>query len=399
MESTHLNRTAWPVVAASIIGLFFNYGSLLVVTNRMFIVPLSEQFSWTNIQVSLAFSMGTLGTLCGMLVVGRLADRFGARRLIIISMSLYGALFAALSLLTHHLWVLYLFLVILGLLGAGTSAVPHASLISRWFTTRRGLALGVILCATGIGGIVWPIVVHGLLDRFDWRISYALLGSAVLLIALPILLLFLKEALPQEASSIEGRTSGLGRREALLSGTFWLMMFVFILVSAIIESCMFYLEYLMTDRGISAQTAEFALSLLVPAGLIGCFVTGWLLDLFPAIRVVGITFAVVTLGIALLLVGVTSVSACLAAALIGFSDGAIMIAVPYLISLFFGIRSFGEIYSYLFFTTRLGSVLAPVLWWLGRTHSDRLSFSLFLVAMLVAAVLLLRLRVSTTFKE
>ncbi len=399
MESTHLNRKAWPVVAASVIGLFFSYGSLLVVTNRMFIVPLSEQFSWTNIQVTLAFSMGSLGTICGMLVVGRLTDHFGAQRLIIISMSLYGTLFAALSLFTHHLWVLYLLLVILGLLGAGTSAVPHASLISRWFTTRRGLALGVILCATGIGGIVWPIVVHGLIDRFDWRISYALLGGAVLLVAIPVLLYFLKEPPPQEASSIKDRTSGIGRREALLSGTFWLMMFAFILVSAIIRSCMFYLEYLMTDHGISAQTAEFALSLLVPAGLIGCLVTGWLLDLFPAIRVVGLTFAAVTLGVALLLVGVTSVSACLAAALIGFSYGAIMSAVPYLICLFFGIRSFGEIYGYLFFTTRLGSVLAPVLLWLGRTHSYRLAFSLFLVVMLVAAVLLLRLRLSPTFKE
>src|SRR5262245_46062257 len=106
MKSTHLNRTAWPVVAASVIGLFFNYGSLLVATNRMFILPLSEQFSLTRIQVALVFSMGGLGTLFGMLVVGRLTDRFGARRLIIISMSLYGALFAALSLLTHHLGVI-----------------------------------------------------------------------------------------------------------------------------------------------------------------------------------------------------------------------------------------------------------------------------------------------------
>jgi hypothetical protein len=61
-------------------------------------------------------------------------------------MSLFGALFASLSLLTPQLWFLYALFAILGLIGPGTSAVPHASLISRWFTARRGLALGVMMC-------------------------------------------------------------------------------------------------------------------------------------------------------------------------------------------------------------------------------------------------------------
>jgi MFS family permease len=132
-------------VGASVIGLFFHFGSLLVVTFSLFIKPLSEQFNWTRTQVSLAFTLACLTALSSMLVVGWLTDRFGARRLIIISMSLFGALFAALSLLTPQLWFLYAVFAILGLLGPGTSAVPHASLISRWFTSRRGLALGVMM--------------------------------------------------------------------------------------------------------------------------------------------------------------------------------------------------------------------------------------------------------------
>jgi MFS family permease len=394
-------ETGWPVVSASVVGLFFHFGSLLVITFSLFIKPLSEQFNWTRTQVSLAFTLACLTALCSMPLVGWLTDRFGARRLIIISMSLFGALFASLSLLTPHLWFLYAVFAILGLIGPGTSAVPHASLISRWFTARRGLALGVMMCGTGTGGIIWPMVGQELIDRAGWRASYALLGAAALLVAVPVMLLFLKEPSQPEVSSIQNQTSQLGRREAFRSEIFWVLMIIFFLVSAIVQACLVHMSPLLTDRGISAQRAAFALSLLGAANLIGRLGTGWLLDRFPALLVVTLSFAAITLGIVILLAGVSGVSACIAAALIGFGYGAETSAAPYLISLYFGLRTFGEIYSYLFITVPLGGALGPALMGVGfdRTGSYQLALSLCFVAMLVAAVLILRLRLSPTFKE
>jgi len=46
--------SGWPVVGASVIGLFFHFGSLLVVTFGFFLKPLSEHFNWNRTQVSLA---------------------------------------------------------------------------------------------------------------------------------------------------------------------------------------------------------------------------------------------------------------------------------------------------------------------------------------------------------
>jgi MFS family permease len=151
---SRLTEAGWPVVAASVIGLFFHFGSLLVISFSLFIKPPGEQFNWMRTQVSLAFTLACLTTLSSMPLVGWLTDRFGARWLIIISMSLFGALFASLSFLTPHLWFLYAVLAILRLSGPGTSAVPRASLISRWFTAGRGLAPGVMMCGTGTGGII-----------------------------------------------------------------------------------------------------------------------------------------------------------------------------------------------------------------------------------------------------
>src|SRR5215813_14825935 len=105
----------------------------------------------------------------------------------------FGALYASLSFLTPSLWHLYAVFLLLGLVGPGTSAVPHASLISRWFTERRGLALGLAMSGTALGGVVWPSATQSLMDRFGWRNAYAISGGAVLLIAVPVLLALLKE--------------------------------------------------------------------------------------------------------------------------------------------------------------------------------------------------------------
>jgi len=75
--------------------------------------------------------------------------RFGARRLIIISMSLFGALFRG-ALAAHAESLVSLRRLRRTRFDrSGDFSMPHASLISRWFTARRGLALGVMMCGTG----------------------------------------------------------------------------------------------------------------------------------------------------------------------------------------------------------------------------------------------------------
>src|SRR5262245_48252359 len=189
---TARRRSAWVVVAVSSVGLFFHFGSLLVNAFGVFLTTLCDEFQWSRGQVSLAFTLATLTAMLTMPLTGWLTDRFGARRPILFCMMAFGALYASLSFLTPNLWRLYVVFLLLGLVGPGTSAAPHASLISRWFTERRGLALGLAMCGTAIGGVIWPWASQSLLDRFGWRNAYAISGGAVLLIAVPLLVLSLK---------------------------------------------------------------------------------------------------------------------------------------------------------------------------------------------------------------
>lgn len=394
---TARRRSAWLVVAVSSVGLFLHFGSLLVNAFGVFLTTLCDRFQWSRTQVSLAFTMATLTAMLTMPLTGWLTDRFGARRPILVSMTLFGALYVSLSMLTPNLWHLYAVFLALGLVGPGTSAVPHASLISRWFTERRGLALGLAMSGTAIGGVIWPSATQSLLDRFGWRNAYAISGGAVLLVAVPLLLLLLKEPSTTVRLSkqdiTDAQADGLTRRQALGGSLLWLLLFAFFVISMSIHACMIHLVPMLKDRGMTPLNAAFAASLLGAAGMIGRLGMGYLLDLLPADRVPAIAFSLVAAGIFLLFNGATGMNSYFAATLIGFGYGAESATIPYLVGRYFGLRSFGEIYSYLFITVPLGGALGPVLMGVGfdRTGSYRLALLFCGVATVIAALMMLRL--------
>jgi MFS family permease len=390
-------RSVWLVVGVSSVGLFFHFGSLLINAFGILLTTLCDQFQWSRGQVSQALSLAMLTVTVTMPLTGWLTDRLGSRRPILACMTLFGALYASLSMLTPHLWHLYAVFLLLGLVGPGTSAVPHARLISRWFTERRGLALGLAMCGTGIGGVVWPWLTQKLLDRFGWSNAYAISGGAVLLVAVPLLLLLLKEPSAPVRSPGQVVTNehaaGLTRREALGGGLLWLMIFSFFIISMSIHACMIHLAPMLKDRGMTPGDAAFAASLFGAGGFIGRLGMGYLLDRLPAERVPTIAFSLVAGGIFLLFGGATGPSAYFAAMLIGFGYGAESATIPYLVGRYFGLRSFGEIYSYLFITVPLGGALGSYLMGAGydRMGSYRLVLLFCGVATVIAALMMLRL--------
>ena len=131
-----------------------------------------------------------------------------------------------------------------------------------------------------------PSLAQHLITSFGWRNSYAILGSAVFLISIPTIAAFLKEkpqdlallpdgALPGTSRApIETSVGGLSAHEARRSRTFWLMVCAFFLVSASVQGCVLHMAAMLTDRGLSIQTAALGSSLLGAALLMGPVATG-----------------------------------------------------------------------------------------------------------------------------
>src|SRR5215510_7248466 len=80
----------WWIVLASGVGLAMCYGPIIVPTFGVFLKPLSQEFGWSRTQISLAFSLGTLGLALASPFSGWLVDRFAARRVILPAVLFFG---------------------------------------------------------------------------------------------------------------------------------------------------------------------------------------------------------------------------------------------------------------------------------------------------------------------
>jgi MFS family permease len=319
--------------------------------------------------------------------------------------ALFGLILLSSKALVGSIWYFYLFYTALGVTGSASGPVAYGLVVSHWFNRRRGLALGLMLFGIGLGAIIIPSVAQQLIAMSGWRAAYATFGVAVLLIPLPVVGIFLRDDPAQEGLLPDGdlqpqnlekeeRTDyGLSWHDIWRTPTFWLMISSFFLVGASVHACVIHIPALLTDRGISAQGAAMASSVLGVALLIGRVVSGCLLDRFFAARVALFFFGGAAVGIALLLAGSAGKIALLAAFLVGLGMGAEGDIIAFLTSRYFGLRAMGIAYGFGFGAYVLAGAVGAFV--MGASFDLTGSYSLPLaasfIAMLSAAALMTRL--------
>ncbi|HET7108906.1 MAG TPA: MFS transporter [Candidatus Acidoferrum sp.] len=397
------------MVATAALGLCLGAAPIIVYSFAIFFKPLSQEYHAGRAAISFAFTLQNVAAALFAPLTGRLIDRFGARNVILPGTAIFGLLLVSSVLLGSKVWCLYAFFAVLGIVQGCTSPVGYSVVVSHWFNRRRGFGLGLMMLGIGVGAIVAPSFAQRLIAMFGWRAAYAIWGCAALLIALPMVAAFLRndpkdkgllpdgDAEPAESGrhTIEPRTSaeGLSWPQIWHSSTFWLLVSSFFLAGASVHACVLHLAALLTDRGVSAQAAAVAVSVVGLAVLIGRVVTGYLLDKFFAPRLAAFFFFGAATGIGLLILGAAGKIALGAAFLIGMGMGAEGDVIAYSISRYFGLKAFGTAYGYAFGAFVLAGAAGTLLMGVGFdfTRSYTVPLAGFFVAMLTAAGLLLLL--------
>lgn len=395
----------WWIVAVSAIGLGLGYAPIIVYSFGVFIKPLTQELHSNRASISLAFTLANLLQSVSSPLAGRLADRFGARRVILLSSVIFALLLVSSHLLSPKLWDFYAFYGLLGFVGSGPAPIPYVKVISRWFDRRRGLALGLTMFGIGSGAILMPALAQRLIAMLGWRSTYMVIGLLVLVVSLPVVAFFLKESpeemglLPdgaiaaRQAAGRQNTQEGMAWSDARRSEAFWLMVGAIFLVGASVHGCVVHLVPMLSDQGVSSNRVALATSLLGGALLVGRVGSGYLLDRFFAPRVAMCLFGAAAGGIALLRMGPASGLVLLAVFLIGLGMGSEVDIIAYLVSRYFGLRAFGEVYGYAFASYVLAGALGPWLMGLGFDRSGSYGSVLvgFLLATLLAVVLMTRL--------
>jgi MFS family permease len=384
----------WVVVATSTLGLLFGAFPIVVSSFAVLFKPYIQEFHASRAAISLAILIHNVGAGCLATWIGRLTDRFGARSVILPGLGILGLVLIAAEAIGSKLWQLYVFYALLGAVSSTTTAVPYGVTVSRWFNERRGLALGLTMAGMGLGATVVPPLVQLLITGYGWRSAFAIAGGAILIIPMPIVGVFLKEA-PVEGTAAMApcQAEGLTWPEIRNSQTFWLMIAAFVLAAASITACVIHMAAIFSDRGATTASAALAVSVAGLALLAGRAGAGFFLDRYFGPHVAMFLFALTASGIALLWTGSTGMPALTGAFLVGLGMGAEVDIIAYLMSRYFGLRSLGAAFGFAFGAFVLASGLGPLIMGFAfdHTNSYRAPLAGFFCATVLAAALVGRL--------
>jgi MFS family permease len=388
MNEDSLRYEGWRVAGASGVGLFF--ASLIVYTFAVLLKPLAAEFSWSREAVASAYGIMAITAAVTAPLIGHLLDRVGVRRVVVPCMFGLGIGFAALSLLTPSLWHFYAMYTLLGVFGTALSPVGYSRAVSSWFLRRRGVALAIVISGGAVAAIVQPPLTQALMDLSGWRSAYALLGGAVLIVGLPVAASFIRDR-PSTVPGSRTAADGASLRQGLHSRVFWTVVVVFFASALAMNGAIVHLSALLTDRGVAPTQAALAVSSMGGASLAGRLLTGWFLDRFFAARVSVVLLSIASLGTFLLASADTFAEGALAAAMIGFGMGGEMDVTPYLLSRYFGLRSFSTLYGVAFASSAVAGAIGPIL--LGRAFDlsgsyESLLMQLALFTVAVAGLML-----------
>jgi len=381
--------SAWWVVVGSVLGLMVGNGPVFQFTFGLFIAPLVEEFGWSRGTISMGLTAGGLLGAAASPFVGIAIDRWGVRRVTLVFIVLFSLGMASIALATTAATFVLLY-GLAGLLSAGQAPLPYARAISTHFDGKRGLALGLAMAGVGLGAAIVPQVTRLFIETWGWRGAYVALGVLTCAIALPAVAFLVDDnRIKQSLLEQPGRTV----REAFTDRRFWYIAAVIFLVAAATNGTIAHAIPLLTDRGISTQVATSVLAVIGIALIAGRLLAGYLLDRVFAPYIAFAFFAIPIVGIAILKVSSETSGALTGIFLIGLGLGAEVDLIAFLLSRYFGLKSFGKLYGCLFMLFSVGTGVGPLV--MGRSYdltgSYNMATSIFCGGLIVSALLMLLL--------
>jgi MFS family permease len=355
-------KQGWKPLVGAIVGVGSGLTGIVFYTHGVFVVPITEEMGWSRGATQFAFSFVMMSAALVSLIIGSIIDKYGARRLALFGLFALSFAFAALSLASDNILTYYALWAFMALIAAGTFPVTWTRTVITWFDGRRGLALGMTMLGTGIAAAIGPVYAATLIDNFGWRDAYRALGLTLLVVSFPLAYFFFRErdtATP-DSSQTPAIAIGMSPREALRGQKFWILGFALLFVCFGVAGLIANMVPLLTDKGFPRSDAAGYAGLVGISVIVGRLVVGYLIDRVWAPRVAFIFLFLPAISCLLLASDQpTVISITIAALLVGLAAGAELDLMSFLISRYFGMKHYGQLYGGLFMFFAVGSGSAP----------------------------------------
>ena len=348
------------IVAGAAIGMAIGYAPAFNATAGVFAPAVLREFHWTREQAAVSYAASMGGLAAASPFIGMLMDRFGVRRVILVSAIVFSLAVACMAVQSGAIGAWIALSLVIGVSGAATSVLGYLAILPQWFDRRLGLATGCAMVGLGLGAAAAPTLTQHLIAAFHWRHAYQIIACVSLagsLLACALIRGRGTAPRSQRHDLFPDGSIGHPKFSALKLSTIVAVAF---LASSATLSLNPHLPALLTDRGLSSGSAAHCASLIGVGILFGRLLSGVLIDYLHAPLVGACFFLAGAAGYLLLMNAATLQSALLACACIGLAIGAEGDLLSYLVRAYLGLRRFGLHYGIAFAGYAFGAVIGPL---------------------------------------
>ncbi|WP_410982096.1 OFA family MFS transporter [Bacillus cereus] len=351
----------WLIVLGTVI---VQMGLGTIYTWSLFNQPLVSKYGWSLNAVAITFSITSLSLAFSTLFASKLQEKWGLRKLIMISGLALG-IGLILSSQASSLLMLYVLAGVVVGYADGTAYITSLSNLIKWFPGRKGLIAGISVSAYGTGSLIFKYVNAKLIDSVG--VSQAFIYWGLIVTAMIVIGACLIHQATEQNTAHETNSRDYTKKEMLRTKE------VYLLFIMLFTSCMsgLYLIGMVKDIGVqlvglSATTAANAVAMVAIFNTIGRIILGPLSDKIGRLKIVTATFVVMATSVFVLsFVDLNYGIYFVCVASVAFCFGGNITIFPAIVGDFFGMKhhskNYGIVYQGFGFGALAGSFIGALL--------------------------------------
>lgn len=276
-------HSGWWQVAVALIIQAISAASIFTVYSVV-AAPLKAEFQPSHMVLMLGLTITSL--VSGLLSppLGTAVDRFSVRKLMMLGSVLLSSGFFLLSLAASMTQVVIIYGIFMSTAVVLLGPIACSALLSRWFTHKRGLAMGLASSGGAVGGLILPPLLQALIGQVDWRIALQIFSVLIFVATFPLIFFIVRDyprqaadntaadsTQPATAASATSASSiaklpALTTKQILSDPTFWL---ISLMLGTIFCGPMGLVSNMLpfaSTKGIDATQGALLLSVMSGAG-------------------------------------------------------------------------------------------------------------------------------------
>jgi MFS family permease len=375
-KNGHSFYYGWVIVCMAALGSFFS-GPGQTYSNSVFIDEYIKSFGWTRTEISSLYSIATLCSGVLMMYMGRLVDKLGQRKMMVVVSILLGVACLFNSFVVNT-WMMAIGFFLIRLFGQGSMTLIPNTLVPQWFIQKRGRAMSFLALGGTASAAFFPVANAWLIEQTSWQVTWQIWGVLLIVLFAPLAFFVVRnrpediglhpdgKLLVNPNNNQKDKTISYEQEddwtlhEAMKTKTFWAVLICVGIPALVNTGITFHLLSIFGENQLSPQLAATVLSLMAIIGFPISFISGFILERVKT-NVLLIVVFVLEVGTLFLLTNVNSFTlGILFGVLWGIGGGIERITLNIVWSNYFGRKYLGSISGIAMMVMVIGSACGPL---------------------------------------